>query len=115
MADYKLFYSISAYTGSSGAPIILFDNAKVIGIHFGYDKFFQWFFLKSENSEEFDVSEKIREEFNVNKDLEMNVKVNVKNYNSIVEHVKEFILSLVIIFSQKDIEIRNNKYDIIKE
>ena len=42
----------------------------------------------------------------------MNVKVNVKNYNSIVEHAKEFILSLVIIFSQKDIEIRNNKYDI---
>ena len=71
-------------------------------------------FLKSE---EFDVSKKIREEFNVNKDLEMNVnvKVNVKNYNSIVEHAKEFILSLVIIFSQKDIEIRNNKYDNIKE
>lgn len=45
----------------------------------------------------------------------MNVKVNVKNYNSIVEHAKEFILSLVIIFSQKDIEIRNNKYDSIKE
>ena len=41
MADYKLFYSISTYTGSSGSPIILFDNAKVIGIHFGYDKFFQ--------------------------------------------------------------------------
>ena len=61
--------------------------------------------LKSENSEDFDVSKKIREEFNVNKDLEMNVnvKVNVNNYNSIVEHAKEFILSLVIIFSQKDI------------
>ena len=177
MADYKLFYSISAYTDSSGCPIILFDNAKVIGIHFGYDnknyfnqgismikiikesevikKAFRNFYsinwektnnkfsipisyiknnnyfeikiiiknngnlnfsndiiLKSENSEDFDISKKIREEFNVNKDLEMNVKVNVKNYNSIAEHAKEFILSLVIIFSQKDIEIRNNKYDI---
>ena len=40
MADYKLFNSISTYTGSSGSPIILFDIAKVIGIHFGYDKFF---------------------------------------------------------------------------
>ena len=59
--------------------------------------------LKSENSKDFDASKKISEEFNVNKDLEMNVKVNVKNYNSIVEHAKEFILSLVIIFSQKDI------------
>ena len=177
MADYKLFYSISTYTGSSGFPIILFDNAKVIGIHFGYDnknyfnqgismikiikesevikKAFRNFYsinwentsnkfsipifyiknnnyfeikiiitnngnlnfsneiiLKSENSKDFDASKKISEEFNVNKDLEMNVKVNVKNYNSIAEHAKEFILSLVIIFSQKDIEIRNNKYDI---
>ena len=177
MADYKLFYSISTYTGSSGCPIILFDNAKVIGIHFGYDnknyfnqgismikiikesevikKAFRNFYsinwektnnkfsipisyiknnnyfeikiiiknngnlnfsneiiLKSENSKDFDASKKISEEFNVNKDLEMNVKVNVKNYNSIAEHAKEFILSLVIIFSQKDIEIRNNKYDI---
>ena len=42
----------------------------------------------------------------------MNVKVKVKNYNSIAEQEKEFILSLVIMFSKKDIEIRNNKYDI---
>ena len=41
MADYKLFYSISTYSGSSVCQVILFDNAKVIGIHFGYDKFFQ--------------------------------------------------------------------------
>lgn len=177
MIDYKLFYSISTDTGSSGCPIILFDNPKVIGIHFGYDnknyfnqgisivkiikesevikKAFRNFYsinwektsntlsipisiiknknyfdikiiiknngnlnfsneiiLKSENSEDFEVSKKIREEFNVNKDLEISAKIKVKNYNSIVWHEKEFIISLVIMFSKEDIEIRNNKYDI---
>jgi hypothetical protein len=177
MVDYKLFYSFSTDTGSSGCPIILFDNKKAIGIHFGYDnnnyfnqgismikiikesevikKAFRNFYsinwektnntfnipisniknknhfeikiiienngnlnfsndiiLKSENSEDFEVSKKIKEEFNINKNLEFNAKVKIKNYNSIVDQEKEFKLSLVIMFSKKDIEIRNNKYEI---
>ena len=51
----------------------------------------------------------------LNKNLEFNAKVKIKNYNSIVDQEKEFKLSLVIMFSKKDIEIRNNKYDNIKE
>ena len=175
--DDKLFYSISTDKGSSGCPIILFNNTKVIGIHLGYDnknifnqgisigkiikesevinKAFGNFYsinwektsksitipistiknknyfdikiiikndgnlnfsneiiIKSENSTDFKVSKKIREEFNINKYLEIIAKINIKNYNSIVAHTQEFILSLVMMFSKENIEIRNNKYDI---
>ena len=179
MIEYNLFYSLSTSLGSSGCPIILFNNTKVIGIHFGYDDrnvynqgisiekiikesevihkaygnfysinwektnktvnipvssinnknyfdvkiiikndgnlhFTDEVILKSENSEDFKVLEKINNEElnNINKYLEINAKIKIKNFNSIYENGKTFKISLIIMFLKENIEIRNNKIDI---
>ena len=179
MIEYNLYYSLSTLSGSSGCPIILFNNMRVIGIHLGYDKrdyynqgisiekiieesevihkafgnfysinwektsktfnipfssiknknyfnvkviiendgnlnFTDEVILKSENSEDFNVLEKINNEElnNINKYLEINAKIKIKNFSSIYKYDKTFKISLIIIFSKENIEIRNNKIDI---
>ena len=174
----NLIYSISTDSGSSGCPLILLNNSKVIGIHIGYYKndihnnglsmekiikesnvinksfgdfysinweknenlfevpislikeksyftikitikndgnlnFSDEIILKSENSENFQVFQKINpEDFKINEYLEVILKINILNYTSAVKNNITYKIRLNIISSNDNIIIKNNNLDI---
>ena len=69
--------------------------------------------LKSENSENFQVFQKINpEDFKINEYLEVILKINILNYASIFKNNITYKIRLIIISSNDNIKIKNNNFDI---
>ena len=69
--------------------------------------------LKSENSENFQVFQKINpEDFKINEYLEVILKINILNYASIFKNNITYKIRLNIISSNDNIKIKNNNFDI---
>ena len=88
-------------------------NSKIIIKNDGNLNFSDEIILKSENSENFQVFQKINPEyFKINEYLEVIFKINILNYASIIKNNITYKIRLNIISSNESIIIKNNNFDI---